>query len=89
MFLFSFVVTFLLSITILILMILFVLKQKKINSLEFWGELFGLFISLLFCIISLANITNKKVLKLGYKSITITKKTFFVVKKLKFIILEN
>ena len=89
MFLFSFVVTFLLSITILILMILFVLNQKKINSLEFWGELFGLFISLLFCIINLANIKNKKVLKLGSKSITITKKTFFVVKKLKFIILEN
>ena len=67
----------------LILAILFILNHEKINSAIFWSEVFSFFVSLLFSIISLANITYKKVLNLGPKSIAITKRRYFCCKETK------
>ena len=74
---------FLIDIALITTMLLWILNQKKIEYYEILTVVIGFLMSLLFIVISLANITYKKVLKLGDKSITIIRSRFFCCKKTK------
>ena len=77
------VMGFLIDIVIFTALFLTILNEKKIEYYIILSVVIGFLMSLLFIMIGLANLTYKKVLKLGDKSIAITRKKFFCCKKTK------